>query len=132
MSTVQELESIAARMFPDLAPGVVLSQTNLFLARVMSAGDWHEGKAVQEHFGREAFRAVLDAPPNKIFDRPSWNLWQRAFGLEPREMPDSFFTVYPWFKVRAERTNRPVTAELIDHLPDCRGPIRSCDELQPA
>ena len=119
-------------MFPDIAPDVVLSQQNLFLARVMSAGDWHELKPVQEHFGKAAFRAVLDAPPSKIFDRPSWNLFQAAFEMEPREMPDSFFTIYPWFKAREMQIKQEKTAEVLSHLPNCTGPVRSCDELEEA
>ena len=120
------------RMFPDLAPGVALSQTNLFLARVMSAGDWEEVKTVQDHFGKDALRAVLNAPPSKIFDRPSWTLWHHAFELEPREMPESFFTVYPWFKARAMQVKQEKTAEVLSHLPNYNGPVRSCDELQTA
>jgi len=133
MAITQQLEAIAARMFPDLAPGVALAQTYLFLARVMSAGDWDEVKTVQEHFGKAAFRAVLDTPPSKVFDQPSWNLWHTAFELEPKQMPKDFFTVYPWFKARAIQKAREVTAEVINHLPDYHsGPIHSCDELQTA
>src|ERR1017187_1295087 len=126
MATTRQLETIAARILLDYAPGVALTRTNLFLARVMSAGNGEETNLVLEHFGKPALRAVLDEPPEKIFGRPSWNLWHNVFPLETPKMPDSFFTVYPWFKNRATQ-KRPVTAELISHLPDyITAPVYSC------
>ena len=116
MANDEQLESIAARILPDLEPAVALKQTNLFLARVMSAGNHEETNAVIEHFGRPALRAVLADPPQKIFDRESWTMWHSFFNLDTPEMPDSFFAVYPWFKDRA-KPKSPVTAEMISHLP---------------
>jgi hypothetical protein len=126
MATTQQLETIAARILPNYAPGVALAQTNLFLARVMSTGNDKETNLVMEHFGKPALRAVLDNPPEKIFDRPSWNLWRNVFHLQTPEMPDSFFTVYPWFKDRAKPKGQ-VTAEMIGHLPDYNTtPVYAC------
>ena len=116
MATTKQLEAIAARILPDFEPTAALKQRNLFLARVMSAGNHKETKTVIEHFGKPALRAVLDDPPQKIFDRQSWTMWHNFFHLETPEMPDNFFTVYPWFKDRA-KPKGPVTAEMIDHVP---------------
>ena len=128
MATIQQLETIAARVLPNLPPGTALAQTNLFLARVMTAGNHDETKLVMQHFGKAALQAVLHAAPMGVFDRESWNLWNNYFGMQPAAMQDSFFTVYPWFKNRAAKKG-PVTAEMIDHVPDYNnGPVYSCDE----
>jgi hypothetical protein len=126
MATFQQLEAIAARILPDFEPAAALKQANLFLARVMAAGNWQETNVVMEHFGKPALRAVLDDPPQKIFDRQSWTMWHNFFHLETPAMPDSFFTVYPWFKDRAEPKG-PVTAEMIDYVPAYNTtPVYSC------
>ena len=128
MATSQQLETIAARVLPNLPPGTALAQTNLFLARMMAAGNHDETNLVMQHFGKAAFQAVLHAPPTGIFDRESWNMWNNFFGIPPATMRDSFFTVYPWFKNRAAKKG-PVTAEMIDHVPDFNnGPVYSCSE----
>ena len=128
MASMEQLKAIAARVLPDLAPGAALARRDLFLARVMSAGNWEENRMVEEHFGKSALRDVLGRPPDKIFDRESWSFWHNVFGLKLREMPDSFFTVYPWFKDR-KSGKRPITAEMLANFPDCNGPVHSCDEL---
>jgi hypothetical protein len=126
MATIKQLEAIAARLLPDVEPAAALKQTNLFLARVMSAGNDKEFKMVIEHFGKPALRAVLNEPPEKIFDRQSWNLWHNHFHLETPEKPDSFFTVYPWFKDRT-KPKGPITAAMIDHVPAYGTmPVYSC------
>jgi hypothetical protein len=126
MATTQQLEAIAARLLPDVEPAVALKQTNLFLARVMSASNDKEFKTVVEHFGWPVLRAVLDDPPQKIFDRQSWTMGHNYFQLETPKMPDSFFTVYPWFKDR-NKPKGPITAAMIDHLPDYNTtPVFSC------
>jgi hypothetical protein len=126
MATTKQLEAIAARLLPDVEPAAALKLPNLFLARVMSAGNDKEFKTVAEHFGWPALRAVLDNPPQKIFDRQSWNLWHNYFQLETPEMPDSFFTVYPWFKDRA-KPKGPITAAMIDRVPAYGTmPVYSC------
>jgi hypothetical protein len=126
MATTKQLEAIATRILPDFEPAAALKHTNLFLARVVSAGNCEETNTVIEHFGKPALRAVLNEPPQKIFDRESWNLWHNVFHLETPKMPDSFFTVYPWFQNRATQ-KRPVTAEIINHLPDYNTtPVCSC------
>lgn len=128
MATNQQLETIAARVLPDLPPSDALAQTNLFLARVMAAGNCDETKLVIGHFGREALQSVLRAPPTGIFDRESWSMWNNYFGMPPAPMQDSFFTVYPWFKDRAAKKGA-VTAEMIDRVPDYNtGPVYSCCE----
>jgi hypothetical protein len=127
MATKQQLESIAARVFPDSSPSVSLLNPSRFLAHVMSAGSLDEIRIIKDHFGEPAFRSVLNSPPLQCFDRPSWNMWHNFFHLPVPEMPESFFTVYPWFKNRA-KTNVPVTAEMIDHSPNWSGPVYSCDE----
>jgi len=131
MATSQQLEKIAARVLPDLPPAAALAQTNLFLARVMAAGDWEEVNLVLQHYGKAALQAVLHAPPTKIFDRESWNLWNHYFKMPPAEMQDSFFTVYPWYKNRNRAVKKePITAAMIDHVPAYNnGPVRSCDEI---
>jgi hypothetical protein len=131
MATSQQLETIAARVLPDLAPAAALAQTNLFLARVMAAGNHDEVNVVTQHFGKATLQAVLHAPPTKIFDRESWNHWNNHFGMPPAVMPDGFFTVYPWFKNRNRGVKKePITAALIDHVPDCnKGPVHTCDEI---
>jgi hypothetical protein len=126
MATTKQLEAIAARVLPDFEPEAALKQTNLFLARVMAAGNWQETNVVIEHFGKLALRAVLDDPPQKIFDRQSWTMWHNFFHLETPTMADSFFTVYPWFKDRA-KPKGPVTAEMIDYVPAFNTtPVYSC------
>src|ERR1700684_2324507 len=112
MATRQQIETIAKRVFPDLSPGDVVLQPSLFLARVMAAGNWEETKAIKGHFGQQALRAVLENPPNKIFDRQSWNHWHLVFELPTPEMPDSFFTIYPWFRNRTLGIHEPLTAEM--------------------
>lgn len=111
-------------------PGVALSQSNVFIARVLAAGNWEETKTVMEHFGEPALRAVLENPPRKIFDRQSWNLWHSAFELNTPAMPDGFFTIYPWFKNRALGIREPLTAETLNLQTNYNtDPVRSCDEL---
>ncbi len=128
MATIPQLEAIAARLLPDLEPAAALRQTNLFLARVMSAANHEETNVVIGHFGKPAFRAVLRDPPQKIFDRQAWSFWHNYFHLKTPEMPESFFTVYPWFKDR-NKPKGPVTAAMIDHVPAYNTtPIYSCDE----
>jgi len=128
MASSEQLEAIAARLFPRLAPGVALARNDLFLARVMSAGNWDETRTVLAHFGRAALQAVLAAAPARIFDRESWNYWHGFFGLTPTEMPEDFFTTDAWFKNRSNG-KRDVTAEIIDHLPNYGStPVFSCDE----
>ena len=130
MATSQQLETIAARVLPDLPPSAALAQTNLFLARVMAAGNCDESNLVLQHFGKAAFQAVLQAPPTGIFDRESWTMWNNYFGMPPAAMHDGFFTVYPWFKDKNRGVKRtPVTAEIIDRVPDYNtGPVHSCSE----
>jgi hypothetical protein len=130
MATSQQLETIAARVLPDMPPATALAQTNLFLARVMAAGTQEETNMVLQHFGKAALQAVLRAPPTKIFDRETWNMWSHYFGMPPAEMPDSFFTVYPWFKNKNRGVKKEaITAAMIDHVPDYSGPVHSCDEI---
>ena len=117
MATSQQLETIAARVLPKMAPSDAVPQTNLFLARVMAAGNEDETQIVLQHFGREALRDVLKDAPTGIFCRLSWNFWHNFFGMEPTEKPDGFFVVYPWFKNRGMKRTE-VTAEMIDHQAD--------------
>jgi hypothetical protein len=117
MATSQQLETIAARALPDLPPSIALAQTNLFLARVMAAGNWEETNIVLQHFGKAAVQAVLHAPPTGVFDRESWSYWHNFFGMPPAAKQDDFFMVYPWFKSRGEK-KPAVTAEVINCLPD--------------
>ena len=132
MATNKQLETIATRLFPRLNPVNVVAKTNLFLARVMSAGNCAETNLVLEHFGRDSLRAVLSAPPEKMFDRESWGFWHAVFGLEPATMSAGFFTVYPWFKGRATE-KRQITADMLSHLPGYNDtPVYSDDELQAA
>jgi hypothetical protein len=128
MPTSQQLENIAKRVLPDLLPSEAVSQTNLFLARVMAAGNLEETNTVEEHFGESALRAVLDNPPSKIFDRESWNYWHLVFKLPKPDMPDSFFTIYPWFRNRALGIREPLTAEVLNRKVDYNTPVYSCDE----
>jgi hypothetical protein len=116
MATSQQLETIAARVLPKMAPSDALVQTYLFLARLMAAGSWDEINMVRQHFGKAALQAVLEAPLRGIFDRQSWSHWHNVFGMTPPEKPDSFFVVYPWFKNRGVKRDE-VTAEFIDHMP---------------
>ena len=126
MATTKQLEAIAMRILPDFEPTAALKQTNLFLARMMAAGNWQETNVVVEHFGKPALRAALEDPPQKIFDRQSWTMWHNFFHLAIPTMPDSFFTVYQWFKDRS-KANGPVTAEMIDHVPAFNTtPVYSC------
>jgi hypothetical protein len=127
MLTKQQLEGIASRVLPDLPADSALAQVNLFLARVMSAGSLDEIRNTKAHFGESAFRAVLRTPPLQTFDRPSWNMWHNFFHLSVPEMPESFFAVYPWFKNRA-KPKGPVTAEMIDHMPNWNSPVYAYDE----
>ena len=127
MATKQQLESIASRVLPELPASTAADRVNLFLSRVMSAGSLEEINSVKEHFGESAFREVLNSPPPQIFDRPSWGMWHNFYHLSIPDMPESFFTTYPWFKSRA-RAKGPVTAEMIDHAPNWNGPVYSCDE----
>ena len=120
---------IAKRVLPDLMPSDAVSHTNLFLARVMAAGNWDETKTVMEHFGKPTLRAVLNDPPSGIFDRPSWNYWHLAFEMPTRKMPDSFFTIYPWFRNRTLGIREPLTAEVLNRRTTYNtDPVRSCDE----
>ncbi len=95
----------------------------------MAAGNLEETKTVEEHFGKSALRAVLDNPPNKIFDRQSWNYWHLVFKLPTPDRPDSFFTIYPWFRNRTLGIREPLTAEVLNRRTTCHtDPVRSCDE----
>ena len=38
---------------------------------------------IEEGFGDEAFRTVLQDPPAGVFDGPSWIYWHNVFGLRP-------------------------------------------------
>src|SRR5947209_7298924 len=91
MATQLELKRIAARVLPDLTSEFALSQRNLFLARVMSAGTLEEANLVVEHYGKPAMREVLRGAAPRIFDRESWNYWHAYLYMEPRPMPRSFF-----------------------------------------
>jgi hypothetical protein len=129
MATSQQIEKIAKRVLPDLMPGDAVSQTNLFLARAMAAGNWGETKTVTEHFGKPSLRAVLNDPPSRIFDRQSWNYWHLIFELPAPDMPDSFFTIYPWFRNRTLGIREPLTAEVLNRRTTYNtDPVRSCDE----
>jgi hypothetical protein len=128
MATSQQIETIAKRVLPDLSPVNAASQTNLFLARVMAAGNFEETRTVEEHFGRPALQAVLNDPPSRIFDRQSWNYWHLAFKLPAPEMPDSFFTIYPWFRNRTLGIRESLTAQVLDQQANYNTePVRSCD-----
>ena len=117
MATSQQLETIAARVLPKMAPSDAVAQTNLFLARVMAAGNEEETNIVLPHFGKAALQAILNDPPTGIFCRLSWNFWHNYFGMTPTEKPDGFFVVYPWFKNRGVKRTE-VTAEMIDRMPE--------------
>jgi hypothetical protein len=128
-ATSQQIEMIAKRVLRDLSPSDAVSQTNLFLARVMAAGNLEETIAVEEHFGKSALREVLRDPPSKIFDRQSWNYWHLVFKLPTPDKPDSFFTIYPWFRNRTLGIREPLTAEVINRRTTYdTDPVRSCDE----
>jgi hypothetical protein len=116
MATSQQLETIAARVLPKMAPGDAVAHTNLFLARVMAAGNEDETQIVLQHFGRDALQEVLKDPPTGIFCRLSWNSWHIFFGMEPTEKPDAFFVIYPWFENRGIKRTQ-VTAAMIDRMP---------------
>jgi hypothetical protein len=127
MATSQQIEIIAKRVLPDLSPGDAVSQTNLLLARVMAAGNLQETTTVEEHFGMQSLRAVLDDPPSRIFDRQSWNYWHLSFGLRTPDKPDSFFANYPWFKNRTLGILEPLTAQTIDRPENYNTePVRAC------
>jgi hypothetical protein len=129
MAASQQIETIAKRVLPDLMPGDAVSQTNLFLARVMAAGDWEEMKTITEHFGKSSLEAVMDNPPSKIFDRQSWNYWHLVFTLPVPDMPNSFFTIYPWFRNRTLGIHEPLTAEVLNRRTNYNTDlVRSCDE----
>jgi hypothetical protein len=129
MPTSQQIETIAKRVLPDLIPGDAASHTNLFLARVMAAGNREETHTVVEHFGKPSLRAALNDPPSRIFDRPSWNFWHLVFDLSTPPMPDNFFTIYPWFKNRALGIHESSTAYVLNRRTTYNtDPVRSCDE----
>ena len=129
MATQVQLLKIAARVLPDLTPEFALSQRNLFLARVMSAGTLEEANLVVDHYGIPAIRAVLGNPPARIFDRESWSYWHAFLGLEPRPMARSFFADNSRLLDRSSEL-RHITAEMLSETPAYNDQAFSGEEVR--
>ena len=78
-----ELEQLARRLVWWKPPAEALAAPERVLAQVMALGTWEDIETAKQHWGIEAFRRVLAAPPPGVFDRRSWNYWHVVFGITP-------------------------------------------------
>jgi hypothetical protein len=77
------LQAIAARVCWWQPAKETLSDTPLFLCRVMALGTWDDTVFCLGHFGRDAFRSALRSAPPGIIDIRSWHYWHHRFGMIP-------------------------------------------------
>ncbi|MBI5394407.1 MAG: hypothetical protein HZA91_03835 [Verrucomicrobia bacterium] len=85
------LRQIAAELIWWQPPEVSLSQPVRFLAQVMALGTWQEVRTIQEAYGKDALREILNEAPPGVFDRRSWSYWHAVFGLSEPPMPQRSF-----------------------------------------
>jgi hypothetical protein len=82
------LEAIASRVCWWQPAEETLSDTPLFLCRVMTWGTWDDASFCLDRFGKEAFRTALESAPPGLLDPRSWHYWHNRLGMLPvPEMP---------------------------------------------
>ncbi len=91
MEASEELKGMAAKLIWWQPPEVSFTQPRRLLGQVMTLGDWQEVAAFKAAYGWDAFKdALLNAEPG-LFDRKSWLMWRRFFGLPVPELPRRAF-----------------------------------------
>jgi hypothetical protein len=78
-----DLFQLARRLVWWKPPEEALKVPERLVAQVMTLGTWDDIQLAKQHWGIEAFRRVLAAPPPGVFDRRSWNYWHVVFGISP-------------------------------------------------
>ena len=78
-----DLAQLARRLVWWKTPEEALRAPDRVIAQVMALGTWDDIEIAKRHWGIEAFRRVLTAPPPGVFDRRSWNYWHVVFGIAP-------------------------------------------------
>ena len=78
-----DLIQLARRLVWWKPPEEALRAPERVIAQVMALGTWDDIETAKRHWGIEAFRRVLAAPPPGVFDRRSWNYWHVVFGIAP-------------------------------------------------
>jgi hypothetical protein len=91
METTEQLCRMAARLVWWQPAETSLAQPRRLLAQVMTLGDWPEVVAFKNAFGWEAFKDALTHAEPGLFDRRSWVMWRRFFGLPSAELPQRAF-----------------------------------------
>lgn len=79
----ERLQTIAARVCWWQRAEETLSDTPLFLCRVMTFGTWEDVCFCLDHFGNDAFRDALQSAPPGLLDRRSWSYWHHRLAVFP-------------------------------------------------
>ena len=91
-----DLEYAAKRLFWWKSPEEALSDSNRFLAQVMTYGMVEDILAAKRYFSDDVFRKVLANPPAGVFDPRPWHYWHLVFGISPvPDLPKRRFSETP-------------------------------------